>query len=142
MTMTHLLFDDEGKITRREWWLATGLLMAVYMLASILSARLLGPLRLDRPVMLFISIAILLPFHAVNAKRFRGIGRRSGLALFGAVLSALATLAGVFLPLSPVNSGLGIGLILVILWYAVDLGVVDHTPIVALPVIDRARSRS
>jgi uncharacterized membrane protein YhaH (DUF805 family) len=147
MSMTHLLFDDEGKIARREWWLATGLLLAAYMLASALAARFLGSMRLDRPVMLFISIAILLPFYSVNAKRFRAVGRHSEWALIGAVLSALATLSGIFLPLHPFNTALGIALMLVILWYVVDLGVIDHTPVVDssdvdIPVVDRARSQS
>jgi uncharacterized membrane protein YhaH (DUF805 family) len=140
--MTHLLFADEGKISRREWWLATSLLLAAYMLASALAMRLLGAQRLDRPLMLFISIAILLPFYSVNAKRFRAIGRRPELALFGAILSALTTLVGVFLPFQPVNTALGVALMLVILWYAVDLGVIDHSPIVTVPVIDRTRLQS
>jgi uncharacterized membrane protein YhaH (DUF805 family) len=111
MTMTHLLFDDEGKITRRTWWLATALLLGVYMLASVLTSRLLGPLRLDRPIMLFISIAILLPFYAVNAKRFRAIGHRPELALIGAILSAITTLVDVFLPSLSINTVLGIALV-------------------------------
>jgi uncharacterized membrane protein YhaH (DUF805 family) len=142
MSMTHLLFDDEGKISRRQWWLATGALLAAYMLASMLAPKLLGHLRLDRPLMLFISIAVLLPFYSVNAKRFSAIGRNPELALIGAVLSAITTLSGVFLPLMAVNTVLGIALMLIILWYAVDLGVIDHNPVVDLPVIDPVRQRS
>ncbi|MGL4635903.1 MAG: DUF805 domain-containing protein [Beijerinckiaceae bacterium] len=132
MTMTHLLFDDEGTITRRQWWLGSSVLMAVYMLAGFCVAKWLGHTGLDRAIMLFVSIAILLPFFSVNAKRFRAIGRSPSLALVGAFMSALATLSGDFLPLMPVNTGLGIILMLVIVWYTIDLGLVDHNPIVEI----------
>ncbi len=88
--------------------------------------RWLAPRGLDVPALLFVSLALLIPFHAVNAKRFRACGRSPGLALWGGVLAGLTILAGTFLRWPPLDLALGLGLCLVILWYIVDLGILAH----------------
>jgi len=126
MIMTQLLFDDEGVISRRQWWAGVAILIAAQSFAGWLAAHWLAPRGLDRPAVLFLSLAILIPFHAVNAKRFRAIGRPPSLALCGGALAALTTLADAFLKSPTLDLGLGLALIATILWYAVDLGVLDH----------------
>ncbi len=75
--------------------------------------------------MLFVSIVLLIPFHSLNAKRFRAIDQPAWLALAGGAVALAAMLAGAFLPGHPVNIGLGLALLAVILWFAVALGVYD-----------------
>ncbi len=126
MRMTQLLFDDEGVITRRQWWIGTLVLLALQQVAEAAAARWLTPLGLDRPALLFVSLALLIPFHAVNAKRFRGCGRSPDLALWGGGVAGLSILAGAFLRWPALDLALGLGLCLVIIWYIVDLGILDH----------------
>jgi uncharacterized membrane protein YhaH (DUF805 family) len=126
MNIAQLLFDDEGVITRKEWWLGTCLLMAAHTLAGYLAFRFLGARGFDRAVMLFISIAILIPFYAINAKRFRFIGRAPNLALVGGLLPALAALSSVFLAWKSLDITLGLALMAVFIWYVVDLGLIPH----------------
>ncbi len=126
MRMTQLLFDDEGRITRRQWWIGTLVLLAAQLAAETAATRWLAPLGLDRPALLFVSLALLIPFHAVNAKRFRALGRSPDLALWGGGLAGLSILCGAFLRWPQLDLALGLGLCIVILWYIVDLGILEH----------------
>jgi uncharacterized membrane protein YhaH (DUF805 family) len=126
MNIAQLLFDDDGVITRKEWWIGTCVLMAAHALAGYLAFRFLGARGLDRAVMLFISIAILVPFYAINAKRFRFIGRAPNLALVGGILPALAALSSVFLSWRALDITLGLALMVAIVWYVIDLGLIPH----------------
>ncbi len=126
MTLLKLLFDDEGEIARRQWWLGTLLLLAGHAAAGVLLHRLLGARHLDGPVMIFLSIAILIPFYAVNAKRFRAIGRASALALWGGAVPGIAILQGLFLPAAALSMASGWAVLAVFVWYAVDLGLFPH----------------
>jgi uncharacterized membrane protein YhaH (DUF805 family) len=127
MNIAQLLFDDDGVITRKQWWVGTCVLMATHALAGYLAFRFLGARGLDRAVMLFISIVILVPFYAINAKRFRFIGRAPGLALVGGILPALAALSSVFLGWRSLDIALGLLLMVAFIWYVVDLGLIAHS---------------
>jgi uncharacterized membrane protein YhaH (DUF805 family) len=76
--------------------------------------------------MIFLSIVILIPFHAVNAKRFRAIGRSPLWALWGGVIGALAALQALFIPSPVVAMGVSWATVAVIIWYIVDLGLFPH----------------
>jgi uncharacterized membrane protein YhaH (DUF805 family) len=131
--MRRLLFNDEGKIARGDWWLGNVLLISLHALASALIMRMATPLVADG-LKVFLSIAILVPFYNINAKRFRATGRSPELALWGAALPALTTLTGLYLRWLPLDLTLGLGTLCVIIWYSVDLGMIDHQP-----VVDRSR---
>jgi uncharacterized membrane protein YhaH (DUF805 family) len=137
MNMAHILFDDEGVITRRQWWLGAALLLAAQLAAGWLAARQFGAVGLDRPLMLFVGIGLLIPFHSLNAKRFRAIGQPTWLALAGGGVAMASMLAGVFLPTHAVNIPLGLALLVVVVWFAVALGVYDPQPRID-PVARRA----
>jgi uncharacterized membrane protein YhaH (DUF805 family) len=128
MGWLQVFFDDEGVISRRAWWLGTAALLAAQLGFGWLAARHAGPLGLDRPLMLFVSISLLIPFHSLNAKRFRAIGQPPWLALLGGCVALASILAGAFLPGAPVNIPLGLALLVVILWFAAALGVYDPPP--------------
>ncbi len=131
--MMRLLFDDEGEIQRADWWLGIILLISLHALASALAVRLSAPAVADG-LKTFLAIAVLVPFYSINAKRFRATGRTPALALWGAVVPALATLAALHLRWSPLDLTLGLATLAVMLWYIIDLGMLGHQP-----AVDRSR---
>jgi uncharacterized membrane protein YhaH (DUF805 family) len=136
MTLAQLLFNDEGVITRRQWWIGTSILVAFQLLADYLAGRYLLSSGLGRPSLLFLSIALLIPFYSVNAKRFRAIGSMPELALAGGVFPLLAILCDTFLHVPALNMALGLLILAVILWYLLDLGILPHQPVID---VDRGR---
>jgi uncharacterized membrane protein YhaH (DUF805 family) len=126
--MARILFVDEGVIARREWWLGTVLLLALQLGAGWFAQRHFGRTGLDRPVMLFLAISLLIPFHSLNAKRFRAIGQPTWLALAGGGVAMASIVCGTFAPGHPVNIPLGLALLAVIVWFAAALGVYDPPP--------------
>jgi uncharacterized membrane protein YhaH (DUF805 family) len=131
MNWTRLLFDDEGMISRKTWWAGTLLLVLIHGLAEFFSARFFSEVGVAKSFMIFVSLAILVPFYSVNAKRFRAIGRSPNQALIGGILPGLVILCDVFLAFQSLNLTFGLGMLAVMLWYIIDLGVIDHSPIAA-----------
>lgn len=128
MEVFRILFSDEGVISRRQWWLGSAILIGFQLLTGHLAAREFGQQGFDRPLMLFITIALLIPFHSLNAKRFRAIGQPTWFALAGGGVAIASILIGNFLPGHPVNIPLGLVLLVVILWFATALGCYDPPP--------------
>jgi uncharacterized membrane protein YhaH (DUF805 family) len=128
MNMARILLDDEGVISRREWWCGVAMLLGVQFAVGWLAQRHVGGTGIDRAIMLFLSISLLIPFHSLNAKRFRAIGQPTWLALAGGVIAITSIMAGAFLPGHPVNIPLGLVLLVTILWFAAALGVYDPPP--------------
>lgn len=143
MELARILFSDEGVISRRQWWLGATILIGFQLIAGHLAAREFGQHGFDRPLMLFIGIALLIPFHSLNMKRFRAIGQPTWFALAGGSVAMASILAGAFLPGHPVNIALGLALLCVILWFAAALGCYDPPPrINPILNIDRAARRA
>jgi uncharacterized membrane protein YhaH (DUF805 family) len=127
MELARILFSDEGTITRRQWLLGAGILVGFQLFAGQIATREFGKQPFggqdfDRPLMLFIAIALLIPFHSLNMKRFRAIGQPTWFSLAGGAIAMASILAGAFLPGHPVNIPIGLGLLAVILWFATALG--------------------
>jgi uncharacterized membrane protein YhaH (DUF805 family) len=133
MELARILFSDEGVISRRQWWMGASILVGFQLLAGHAAAREFGRQGLDRPLMLFVAIALLIPFHSLNMKRFRAIGQPTWFALAGGAVAMASILAGAFLPGHPVNILIGLGLLGVILWFAAALGCYDPPPKIDLP---------
>jgi uncharacterized membrane protein YhaH (DUF805 family) len=121
-----LLFDDEGVISRRSWWSATAMLLCVYTAAGWAAGRLFALPGHAEAAMIFASIAILIPFHAVNAKRFRAIGRSPSLALWGGAVPATSVLIDAFVEWPLVDILLGWMIMTVMMWFVIDLGLYAH----------------
>jgi uncharacterized membrane protein YhaH (DUF805 family) len=128
MNLARILLADEGVIGRREWWAGTALLIGVQLLAGWVVSRHIGHRGHAQAIMLFVSIAMLIPFHSLNAKRFRAIGQPAGLAFAGGGIGMAAILCGAFLPGHAVNIPLGLALLAVIVWFAAALGFYDPPP--------------
>ncbi len=134
MTVARLFFDDEGVIARRAWWASSLVLLASFMLIGWMA----GFARHGDSLMVFTSIAILIPFHAVNAKRFRAIGRSPLLALWGGVVPALSILTDAFLDWPMADILLGWTIMGIMVWYVIDLGVYPHDDHASQARIDAA----
>jgi uncharacterized membrane protein YhaH (DUF805 family) len=128
MNIARILLNDEGVVSRREWWCGVAVLLGIQFAVGMLAQRLAGGTGLDRAMMLFLSISLLIPFHSLNAKRFRAIGQPPWLALAGGLIALISILAGAFLPGHPVNIPLGLALLITILWFAAALGLYDPPP--------------
>ncbi|MGL5115066.1 MAG: hypothetical protein ACRC7G_14845 [Beijerinckiaceae bacterium] len=126
MNVFRLFLDDEGEITRRQWWIGVATLVFVQIVAQLTVVWQFAALGLDRGLLVFLGIAMVLPFHALNAKRFRAIGRPPLLALPGAVVGICLGLASTFAPQFIFAAALGFAAVLIWVWYVVDLGFVDH----------------
>jgi uncharacterized membrane protein YhaH (DUF805 family) len=137
LSWIRLLFDDEGLISRKTWWVGTILLVLFYTAAEFLSSRLLGTIQLARPFMLFVSLSILVPFYSVNAKRFRAIGRSPNQALIGGILPGLVVLSDFYVAFATFNIIFGLAMLTVMIWYIFDLGVFDHDAQSRLSIDDR-----
>lgn len=126
MNLFRLLFDDEGEISRAQWWIGVGCIVLAHVSLQIIAALAPFPLGLDRAFLTFVGIALVLPFHAVNAKRFRAMGHSPLLALPAA---AIGVASGVLntLPLGVTAPTItGIAGVIVWLWYVVHLGLLER----------------
>jgi uncharacterized membrane protein YhaH (DUF805 family) len=137
-----LLFDDEGVISRRSWWIGTVLLLCAYMTCGAAAGRVLALPEHADAAMLFASIAILVPFHAVNAKRFRAIGRPPALALWGGGLPAASVLTDAFLNWPSADIVLGWLIMAVMIWFVIDLGLYPHESHASRDRIDAAANHA
>ncbi len=140
MTLMRLLFDDDGVISRRSWWTGTLLLLAAYMAAGLATGHLIARPEHAQATMIFTSIAILVPFYAVNSKRFRAIGRPPSLALWGGALPAASVLVDAFLDIPAADVLLGWLIMGVLLWFLIDLGLYPHENHASRSRIDAAAS--
>jgi uncharacterized membrane protein YhaH (DUF805 family) len=83
--------------------------------------------RIEPSLLVFLSIAALVPFHTLNVKRLRDRGRPEWLGLAAALPAAVAALSVAFRPatgaLGPVDVVVGISLVAAAIWMFLDLGV-------------------
>jgi uncharacterized membrane protein YhaH (DUF805 family) len=137
-----LFFDDEGVISRQLWWMGTLALLGVSMAIGSGVARMTGNTSHTEALMIFCNIALLIPFHAMNAKRFRAIGRSPVLALWGGIIPAASVLADSFADLPVMDILLGWMIMGVMVWYVLDLGVYPHEAHASRSRIDAAVRRA
>jgi uncharacterized membrane protein YhaH (DUF805 family) len=142
MTPMRLFFDDEGVISRQLWWAGTLFLLGSSMAMGSGVARMTGNTGHKEALMIFCSIALLIPFHALNAKRFRAIGRSPVLALWGGIIPAASVLADSFTNWPVMNILLGWMIMGVMVWYVLDLGVYPHEAHAPRNRIDAAVKRA
>jgi uncharacterized membrane protein YhaH (DUF805 family) len=118
MTPMRLFFDDEGVISRQLWWVSTLLLLCAFMAMGWGVGRMTGNTGPAEALMIFCSISMLIPFHAVNAKRFRAIGWPAMDIMLGWMIMAI------------------------MIWYVLDLGIYPHEAHASRSRIDAAVKRA
>jgi uncharacterized membrane protein YhaH (DUF805 family) len=126
MSVLQLFFDDEGVISRRTWWVGTLVLLFASMGIGWAATRIVAQPGLGEALAVFSAIAMLIPFHSVNAKRFRAIGRNPALALWGGLVPALSILVDLYLDWPSLDLLLGWMMIVILVWYVLDLGFYPH----------------
>lgn len=130
--MWRLFLDDEGVIGRRQWWLGTLTVLAALWLVNGLVYQTPTLWRVEPGVLVFFSLAALIPFHALNVKRLRDRRRPEWLALVAALPPAIAALSVAVRPatgmLGAVDMVVGVSLLLVAAWMILDLGLGGSKP--------------
>jgi uncharacterized membrane protein YhaH (DUF805 family) len=127
-----LFLDDSDVIGRRAWWLGTAaLVIGLWLFASLVHA--LRPLaRIEPGLLLFASLAALIPFHTLNVKRLRDRDRPEWLSAVAALPPAIASLVVAFRPatgpLEGADIAIGLALIAAAAWMVVDLGMGPSRP--------------
>jgi uncharacterized membrane protein YhaH (DUF805 family) len=142
MNPMRLFFDDEGVISRQFWWMGTLFLLAAFMAMGWGVGRMTGNTGHADALMIFCSIAMLIPFHAVNAKRFRAIGRSPMLALWGGMVPVTSVLVDSFFDLPAMDILLGWMIMGVMVWYVLDLGIYPHESHASRQRIDAVAKRA
>ena len=132
MDFGYILTSTQGRIPRSQWWAGLVVLVIIGLVLGLLIGWVLGPTTIGVVAILILQIILLYPSYCISAKRFQDRNKPGGLALIGiglAILQTLARLAGLSNPYNPtaVDWILNIALIIVGLWYLIELGILRGT---------------
>jgi uncharacterized membrane protein YhaH (DUF805 family) len=134
MDFGYILTSTQGRIPRSQWWAGLAILIVISIVLALLIGYALGGVMTTagRIAILILQIVMLYPSYALSAKRFQDRNKPGVLALIGiglAILQSLATLVGLSNPLAPtaVDWILNIALLIVGIWYLIELGILRGT---------------
>ena len=135
MDFGYILTSTSGRIPRSQWWAGLAILVVIALILGVLVTYLLGGAMtvVGRIAMLILNIVLLYPAYALSAKRFPDRNKPGSLALIGIGLSLLQSLLTVFgLMGNPFNQNaldyiFGILLLIVGIWYLIELGILRGT---------------
>lgn len=130
--LSNLFFSLDGRIGRARFWLGTTILALVSFAATYAIIALVGLSQAAIAFSAAVAFALAYPSYAVMAKRFQDRGKPGPLALVGLVpvfaVNLLYTF-GIFdsLDPSPVAQACDIVILLIFLWFLVELGFLKGT---------------
>ena len=132
MDFGYILTSTQGRIPRSQWWAGLVILAIIGVVLGLLIAWVLGMTMVGLIATLILQIILLYPSYCISAKRFQDRNKPAGLALIGiglAILQTLARLVGLSNPYNPtaVDWILNIALIIVGIWYLIELGILRGT---------------
>ena len=132
MDFGYILTSTQGRIPRSQWWAGFLVLIIIGVVLGLLIAWVLGMTMVGLIATLILQMILLYPSYCISAKRFQDRNKPSGLALIGiglAILQTLARLVGLSNPYSPtaVDWILNIALLIVGIWYLIELGILRGT---------------
>lgn len=132
MDFGYILTSTEGRIPRSQWWAGLAVIVVIGVVLALLIAWLFGPTTIGLIATLILQVALIFPSYALSAKRFQDRGKPGGLALIGIGLGLVQTLArvvGLSNPLQPtaLDLILGVALLIVGIWYLIELGILRGT---------------
>lgn len=132
MDFGYILTSTEGRIPRSQWWAGLVVLVVIGVVLAFLLAWLFGPTTIGLIATLILQIALIFPSYALSAKRFQDRDKPGSLALIGiglGVLQTLARLVGLSNPFQPTALDwiLSIALLIVGIWYLIELGCLRGT---------------
>jgi uncharacterized membrane protein YhaH (DUF805 family) len=132
MDFGYILTSTEGRIPRSQWWAGLLVIAVVGIVLALLIAWLFGPTTVGLLLTLVLQIALIFPSYALSAKRFQDRDKPGSLALIGIGLGLVQTLArviGLSNPFQPTALDwiLSIALLIVGIWYLIELGCLRGT---------------
>ena len=132
MDFGYILTSTQGRIPRSQWWAGLVVLVIIGVVLGLLIAWVLGMTMVGLIATLILQIILLYPSYCISAKRFQDRNKPGSLALIGiglAILQTLARLVGLSNPYSPtaVDWILNIALLIVGIWYLIELGILRGT---------------
>jgi uncharacterized membrane protein YhaH (DUF805 family) len=132
MDFGYILSSTQGRIPRSQWWAGLVVLVIVAVVLALIISWVLGPTMIGLIATLILQVILIYPGYALSAKRFQDRNKPGGLALIGialGVLQTLARLAGLSNPFNPtaIDWILNIALIIVGIWYLIELGILRGT---------------
>jgi uncharacterized membrane protein YhaH (DUF805 family) len=132
MDFGYILTSTEGRIPRSQWWAGLAVIVVIGILLAFLIAWIFGPTMIGLVATLILQVALIYPSYALSAKRFQDRDKPGSLALIGIGLGLLQTLArvlGLSNPFQPnaIDWVLSIALLIVGIWYLIELGILRGT---------------
>lgn len=132
MDFAYILTSTQGRIPRSQWWAGLVVLVIIAIVLGLIIGWVFGPTVIGIIATLILQIILIYPAYALSAKRFQDRNKPGGLALIGiglGILQTLARLVGLSNPFNPtaVDWILNIALIIVGIWYLIELGILRGT---------------
>ena len=132
MDFAYILSSTQGRIPRSQWWAGLVILVIIGVVLALIIGWVLGPTLIGLIATLILQVILLYPSYALSAKRFHDRNKPGGLALIGiglGILQTLARLVGLSNPFAPttVDWILNIALLIVGIWYLIELGILRGT---------------
>ncbi len=132
MDFAYILSSTQGRIPRSQWWAGLVILVIIGVVLALIIGWVLGPTLIGLIATLILQVILLYPSYALSAKRFQDRNKPGGLALIGiglGILQTLARLVGLSNPFAPttVDWILNIALLIVGIWYLIELGILRGT---------------
>lgn len=132
MDFAYILTSTQGRIPRSQWWAGLVVLVIIAVVLGLIIGWVFGPTVIGIIATLILQIILIYPAYALSAKRFQDRNKPGGLALIGiglGILQTLARLVGLSNPFDPtaVDWILNIALLIVGIWYLIELGILRGT---------------
>jgi uncharacterized membrane protein YhaH (DUF805 family) len=134
MDFSYLYLSTEGRIGRKMWWIGHIILGVIGIIVTFSVAGLFGHMSfVTRFFNLIYVLVVAYPAYAVSAKRFQDRNKSGALGAILIGISALSALLNLFgLGTDPVHPGavsiiLGIAMMIVAIWYLIELGILRGT---------------
>jgi uncharacterized membrane protein YhaH (DUF805 family) len=132
MDLGYILSSTQGRIPRSQWWAGLAVLIVVGLVLAVIIAWAFGPTLIGIIATLVLQIILLYPSYALSAKRFQDRNKPGSLALIGIGLGIVQTVARLVGLSDPFNPGvldwiLNVALIIVGIWYLIELGILRGT---------------
>ena len=132
MDFGSILTSTEGRIPRSQWWAGVVIIAVIGIVLALVIGWAFGPTTIGLLATLILQVLLIYPSYALSAKRFQDRNKPGSLALIGIGLGILQTLArvvGLSNPFAPtvIDWILNIALLIVGIWYLIELGCLRGT---------------
>lgn len=132
MDFGYILTALNGRIPRSQWWAGIILLAVIGIVLALVIAWAFGPTTFGLLLTLALQLVLIFPSYAISAKRFQDRDKPGNLAFIGiglGIVQTLGRLLGLSDPfqLTAFDWILNIALLIVGIWYLIELGCLRGT---------------